>query len=75
VAILTLRRVGVGPAPLLTAAEKVAYFNLFSTKQGLNAYRYRLTSQRFAQAIVAAADSLRVATRTACPLGSTRMST
>jgi hypothetical protein len=48
----------VGLAPLLTAAEKVAYFNLLSTVQVQTPPdTLRLTSAEIAQAIVAAADS------------------
>jgi hypothetical protein len=59
VAILTLRRVGLGPAPLLTAAERIATFNALSTGLAGNAERYPSADERkrFAQAIVNWADS------------------
>jgi len=59
VAILTLRRVGLGPAPMLTAAERITNFNLLSTGPSANAHRYPSADERrrFARAIVAWADS------------------
>ena len=61
VAILTLRRVGLDPAPLLTATEKIANFNLLSTGPAWNAERYPSAGERrrFAQAIMNWADSHR----------------
>jgi len=58
-AILTLRRAGVGPAPLLTATEKITNFNLLSTGQAWNAERYPSAGERrrFAQAVVNWADA------------------
>ena len=54
VAILTLRRAGVGPAPLLTATEKITNFNLLNTGPGWNAESYPSAGERrrFAQAVV-----------------------
>ena len=59
VAILTLRRAGVEPAPLLTATEKITNFNLLSTGQAWNAERYPSAGERrrFAQAVVNWADA------------------
>ena len=59
VAILTLRRVGLGPAPLLTAAQRITEFNRLSTGPAGNAERYPSADERrrFAQAVVTWADS------------------
>ncbi len=59
VAILTLRRVGLDPALLPTAAEKITNFNLLSTGPAWNAERYPSAGERrrFAQAVVNWADS------------------
>jgi hypothetical protein len=59
VAILTLRRAGVGPAPLLTATEKITNFNLLSTGQAWNAERYPSAGERrrFAEEVVKWADA------------------
>jgi hypothetical protein len=59
IAILTLRRAGLNPAPLLTAAQKITNYNRLSTGPAANAYRYPSADERnrFAQAIRAWADS------------------
>jgi len=59
VAILTLRRVGLDPASLLTAAERIAIFNRVRTGPAWNAERYPSADERrrFAQAVVKWADS------------------
>jgi hypothetical protein len=61
IAILTLRRAGIDPMALLTAAEKIAKFNALSTGPSANAHRYpsREERQKFAQAIMTWADSQR----------------
>jgi hypothetical protein len=58
-AILTLRRVGLDPAFLPTAAEKITNFNLLSTGPAWNAERYPSAGERrrFAQAVVSWANS------------------
>ena len=58
VAILTLRRVGIEPIALLTAAEKIAKFNALTTGPAANSYRYPSFEERkrFAQAIITWAD-------------------
>ena len=60
VAILTMRR-RIDPAALVTATEKIARFNASSTGPSGNAHRYPSDSERrrFAQAIIAWADSPR----------------
>jgi hypothetical protein len=59
VAILTLRRAGLGAASLLTAIEKIAMFNRLTTGPAGNAERYpsAYERRRFAQAVVTWADS------------------
>ncbi len=59
VAILTLRRLGLDTAPLLTATERIENFNRLSTGQAWNAERYPSAGERrrFAQAVVHWADS------------------
>jgi hypothetical protein len=59
IAILTLRRAGLNPAPLLAAAQKITNYNRLSTGPAANAYRYPSADERnrFAQAIRAWADS------------------
>jgi len=59
IAILTLRRAGLNPAPLLTAAQKITNYNRLSTGPAANAYRYPSADERnrFAQAIRVWADS------------------
>jgi hypothetical protein len=59
VAILTLRRVGIDPAALVTATEKIARFNVLSTGPSANAHRYPSDGERrrFAQAIIARTSS------------------
>lgn len=59
VAILTLRRVGVDPASLLTGIEKIAKFNAVSTGPTEKVYRYPSAEERrrFAQALITWADS------------------
>jgi hypothetical protein len=59
VAILTLRRVGMDPASLLTGIEKIAKFNAVSTGPAWNAFRYPSAEERrrFARAILTWADS------------------
>jgi hypothetical protein len=59
VAILTLRRVGLGPEPLLTAAERIERFNRLNTGPAESAERYptAVERKRFAQAIVNWADA------------------
>jgi hypothetical protein len=59
VAILTLRRVGLGPAPLLSAAQKVEKFNSLNTGPAGNGERYPSAAERrkFAFAIVKWSDS------------------
>jgi hypothetical protein len=54
VAILTMRRAGVDPAALVTAAEKIARFNTSSTGPSANGHRYPSDGERrrFAQAII-----------------------
>ena len=61
IGILTLQRAGLNPAPLLTAAEKVANYNRLSTGPGANANRYPTSDERkrFANAIRAWAESRR----------------
>ena len=61
IAILTLRRVGLGPAPLLTATEKITTFNLLSTAPAWNAEKYPSAGERrrFARAVVKWADAQR----------------
>ena len=63
VAILTLRRAGINPAALLTAAEKIARFNASSTGPSANAHRYPSEKERkrFAQAIIVGSGSPRPA--------------
>jgi hypothetical protein len=59
IAILTLRRVGLGPAPLLTATERITDFNRLNTGPAANAERYPSADERrrFAQAVVKWADA------------------
>jgi len=59
IAILTLRRAGIDPVALLTAAEKIAKFNALSTGPSANAHRYPSKDERgkFAQAIITWASS------------------
>ena len=59
IAILTLRRVGQGPAPLLTAAERITTFNRLTTGPAGNAERYPSANERrrFAKAVMTWADS------------------
>jgi hypothetical protein len=59
IAILTLRRAGLNPSPVLTAAQKITNYNRLSTGPAANAYRYPSADERnrFAQAIRAWADS------------------
>jgi hypothetical protein len=59
VAILTLRRVGLDPAPLLTATDRIAIFNRVRTGPAWNAERYPSADERrrFAQAVVNWANS------------------
>jgi len=59
IAILTLRRAGLNPARLLTAAQKITNYNRLSTGPAANAYRYPSMGERnrFAQVIRAWADS------------------
>ena len=54
VGFLTLRRAGIEPIALLTAAEKIAQFNALSTGPAANGYRYPSFEERkrFAQAII-----------------------
>lgn len=54
VAILTLRRAGLDPAPLLTATEKIAKFNRISAMPEANTYQYPSPGERrkFAQAVM-----------------------
>jgi hypothetical protein len=58
-AILTLRRAGLGAAPLLTATEKIAMFNRLTTGPAGNAERYPSADERrrFAQAVLTWAGS------------------
>jgi hypothetical protein len=58
VAILTLRRTGLDPGPLLTAAEKVSNFNALSSGPVGNSERYPSADERrrFALAVVNWAD-------------------
>jgi hypothetical protein len=60
IAILTLHRAGLSPASLLTAAQKIANYNRL-TGPAANASRYPSADERkrFAQAILAWADSRR----------------
>ena len=59
VAILTLRRVGLDPTPLLTATEKIANFNRLNTGPAWNAERYPSADERrrFALAVMNWAQS------------------
>jgi len=59
VAILTMRRAGIDPAALLTAANKITKFNALSTGPAGNAHRYPSDGERrrFAQAIIAGTGS------------------
>jgi hypothetical protein len=59
IAILTLRRGGIDPMALLTAAEKITKFNALSTGPAANAHRYPSKDERirFAQAIITWAGS------------------
>jgi hypothetical protein len=61
VAILTLQRVGLSPAPLLTAAERVERFNRLSTGPAGNAERYPTAGERraFANAVISWANAHR----------------
>jgi hypothetical protein len=63
VAILTMRRAGIDPAALVTAAEKIARFNGVSTGPSANGHRYPTDDERrrFAQAITVVSGSPRPA--------------
>jgi hypothetical protein len=59
IAILTLRRAGLDPMALLTAAQKIANINLSGTGPAANGHRYPSPNdrKRFAQAILIWANS------------------